>query len=240
MTVESQDSITFEVETDRVLEILSKEIYDSPLALLRENLQNAYDAVLMRCTAEGKDIKEAVIVVCVEPFRLTITDEGIGMTEDVLRHNFWKAGSSGKKTALAKKSGVIGTFGIGAMANFGVCTKLRVETRSINSETTLISVAERSKLSISKDCIDLERRTDNRSPGTTLIVELDQSNPLSETAAKRYLEPYVQYLPAKILLNGAMISQRSYTDVIHSKGYQKCTPRSICNKQSNFGDGCSG
>ena len=34
--------IAFEVETARVLEILSKEIYDSPLALLRENVQNAY------------------------------------------------------------------------------------------------------------------------------------------------------------------------------------------------------
>lgn len=42
--------IAFEVETARVLEILSKEIYDSPLALLRENLQNAYDATLTGAT----------------------------------------------------------------------------------------------------------------------------------------------------------------------------------------------
>lgn len=219
--METQDKIKFEVETARVLEILSKEIYDSPLALLRENLQNAYDAVLMRCTAESKDIKQAVININVEPFRLTIIDEGIGMTEDVLRHNFWKAGSSGKKNDLAKKSGVIGTFGIGAMANFGVCTKLRVETRSIDSEITLISTAERSKLSISEDCIDLERQVDNRPPGTTLIADLDKSNSLTVTRAKQYLGAYVKYLPVKVLLNGELISQQSYADEISNKNYQK-------------------
>src|SRR6266446_6786739 len=150
------EKITFEVETDRVLEILSKEIYDSPLALLRENLQNAYDAVLMRSTVEGTDLSQHVIEVRVEPLVLTISDDGIGMTESVLRENFWKAGSSGKRTERAKRSGVIGTFGIGAMANFGVCTKLTVETRSIESDTTLISSAKRKDLRIAQDCIDLE------------------------------------------------------------------------------------
>ena len=35
------------------------------------------------------------------------------MNEDVLQNNFWKAGSSGKNNDLAKKAGVVGTFGIG-------------------------------------------------------------------------------------------------------------------------------
>jgi len=164
MSSVAHDRIVFEVETSRVLQILSREIYDSPLALLRENLQNAYDAVLMRCTQENLAIDQGVIDVRVEPLLLTITDTGIGMTEDVLRHNFWKAGSSGKKTELARKSGVIGTFGIGAMANFGVCTRMRVETRAVGSDTTLVSTAERAKLSISQECVDLERLKDQRPP----------------------------------------------------------------------------
>ena len=48
----STDRIAFEVETSRVLEILSKEIYDSPLAMLRENVQNSYDAILMRASLQ--------------------------------------------------------------------------------------------------------------------------------------------------------------------------------------------
>jgi molecular chaperone HtpG len=45
--------IEFQVETTRLLQILTREIYDSPLALLRENLQNAYDAIFMRFARSG-------------------------------------------------------------------------------------------------------------------------------------------------------------------------------------------
>ncbi len=226
MSESTQDKIAFEVETSRVLEILSKEIYDSPLALLRENVQNAYDAVLMRCTQDGSDIGEATIDLTIEPTKLMIADNGIGMTEAVLRNNFWKAGSSGKKTELARKSGVIGTFGIGAMANFGVCTKLRVETRAVDSDVTLVSVAERAKLSFSQECIDLERVFDDRSPGTLLSAELDPQSPLSERSAASYLQPYVEFLPVKVRLNGRLISQRSYADAV-AKGFQPCGSKTM-------------
>src|SRR5438445_2306029 len=169
MSADKQEKIAFQVETERVLEILSREIYDSPLTLLIENVQNAYDAGLMRCANEGTEIKRAIINVTVEPLRLTITDEGIGMSEDVLRNNFWKAGSSGKKNELARRAGVIGSFGIVAMANFGVCSRLRVETRCVVSVATLVSTAEKAKLSISENCIDLERINDSRPPGTKLV-----------------------------------------------------------------------
>jgi molecular chaperone HtpG len=225
----SAEQIVFEVETSRILEILSKEIYDSPNALLRENLQNAYDAVLMRCAFKGCDIKEMVIDISVEPNRLTITDSGIGMTEEVLRSNFWKAGSSGKRTDLATRAGVIGTFGIGAMANFGVCTRLIVETRYVDSDITLISTAERDKLSISKECIDLEIQKDERSAGTKLIAYIDTSYQLNESNAHSYLEPYVQFLPVRVLLNGKLISQKSFENVLTDqiKGYEHISSQEI-------------
>lgn len=207
------NKIVFEVETSRVLELLSREIYDSPLALLRENVQNAYDAALMRCTLEGTDIREAEIRITLTPDHLVIEDDGIGMTEDVLRNNFWKAGSSGKRTDLARKSGVIGTFGIGAMANFGVCSRLRVETRSVESDTTLVSVAEKARLSFSQECIELDRTKDARRPGTKLTVDLEPESRLDEGRAAAYLESYVAYLPVKVLLNGKLISQREYAEM---------------------------
>ena len=146
MSAGAKERIAFDVETSRILQILSSEIYDSPKAFLRENLQNAYDAILMRCTVEGTPLSERRIDVTVEGRTLTVQDDGIGMTDEVLKNNFWKAGSSGKKSELAQRSGVIGTFGIGAMANFGVCEALRVETRHIESDTTLISSARRARI----------------------------------------------------------------------------------------------
>lgn len=208
------NKIVFEVETSRVLQLLSREIYDSPLALLRENVQNAYDATLMRCTHEGTDVRDAEIRITIDNGHLVIEDDGIGMTEEVLRNNFWKAGSSGKRTDLAKKSGVIGTFGIGAMANFGVCSKLRVETRSVESDTTLISLAEKAKLSFSQECIELDRVKDERTPGTKLSVDLDPDSQIDERRAAAYLESYVSYLPVKVLLNGKPISQKDYGEMV--------------------------
>lgn len=89
----------------------------------------------------------------IAPLRISISDNGIGMTEQVLREHFWRAGSSGKRSEEAKKAGVVSTFGIGAKANFGVCTRLTVIARAVGTNETLTSIADRDNLSISKECI---------------------------------------------------------------------------------------
>ena len=48
----SHQYIPFAVDTSRILELLAKQIYQSPLALLRENTQNAFDATLLRAQRE--------------------------------------------------------------------------------------------------------------------------------------------------------------------------------------------
>lgn len=224
-----RERIAFDVETSRILQILASEIYDSPKAFLRENVQNAYDAILMRITAQASPDNDCRIQVTVQPGRIIIQDDGIGMTEDVLRNNFWKAGSSGKKSELAQKSGVIGTFGIGAMANFGVCTSLQVETRHIDSNVTLVSTAKREDLRIGQDCIDLERLTDMRGPGTIIIADLDPSFAVNETVVCEYLKNYVRFLPIPVLINGKLISQEVFEDVLTNKaaGFTPCPTRSV-------------
>jgi molecular chaperone HtpG len=211
-----KERLAFEVETSRILQILASEIYDSPKAFLRENVQNAYDAILMRCTEQNLLLAERSIIITVEPSRLIVKDDGIGMDLDVLKNNFWKAGSSGKRSELAQRSGVIGTFGIGAMANFGVCTALRVETRSIKSNVTLISSAIRENLRIAQDCIDLDRVIDQRGPGTTIIADLDPSFSVDEAGVCDYLRQYVRFLPVPLLVNGKRISGESFQDAFTS------------------------
>ena len=150
MITGESERLAFNVDTGRILEILASEIYDSPKAFLRENVQNAYDAILMRCTAQNLCIEDRRIEITVDSSTVTVQDDGIGMEEDVLANNFWKAGSTGKKSDLAQRSGVIGTFGIGAMANFGVCSALRVETRHTDADVTLITSASRDNLVVER------------------------------------------------------------------------------------------
>ena len=218
MTTAGSERLAFNVDTARILQILASEIYDSPKAFLRENVQNAYDAILMRCTAQNLSVEDRRIEITVDSSIVAVQDDGIGMEEDVLANNFWKAGSSGKKSALAQRSGVIGTFGIGAMANFGVCSALRVETRHMDSDVTLITSANRDTLAIAEKCIDLSRISDKREPGTRIVANLDSSNRVSESVVCDYLKQYVRFLPVPVLVNGRVISQESFADTASSSG----------------------
>jgi molecular chaperone HtpG len=124
----TERKIAFKVEFSRILQLLADQIYQSPLALLRENTQNAFDAIRMR-TALGQDFAP-LISVAVDQEQIIVSDNGIGMTPDEIETNFWYAGRSGKNTAEARAAGVVGTFGIGAMANFGIADELTVESES--------------------------------------------------------------------------------------------------------------
>lgn len=204
------NGIVFQVETNRILQILASEIYDSPLALLRENLQNAYDAVRMRFASAGTLTDGGRIDIRIDNNEISISDNGIGMTEEVLRENFWKAGSSGKRSDDARRAGVVGTFGIGAMANFGVCTLLTVETRCEGSEEVLRSIAERDSLKIAEECISLERILEiERDIGTTVTAILDNEHPISPNQALQYLNPYVGFLQVPVYFNDNLISRNS-------------------------------
>ena len=76
-----------QIDIKKVINLLAKDIYDSPYALLRENLQNAYDAVLMRIQADGS-YKDYRIEMRVDGRQVIIVDNGIGMTADTVENNY--------------------------------------------------------------------------------------------------------------------------------------------------------
>lgn len=213
--------IVFQVDTSRVLAILANEIYDSPFAMLRENLQNAYDAVRQRFAADGTLKEGGKIFVAIEGQTISITDNGIGMSEETLRENFWKAGSSGKRSDNARKAGVVGTFGIGAMANFGVCSALEVVTRAVGQDKVLRSVAELASLQIGEECISFETIDTDHDFGTTITATLDDQNVISQAQAIGYLRPYVRMLPVPVFVNGTLISGENIDSFVDSRGFSQ-------------------
>ena len=241
--------LNFQIEVSRVLEILSNDIYDSPYALLRENIQNAYDAILMRIAEEGEGAFEPKIKVSITNNTVTISDNGIGMDEDVLQNNFWKAGSSGKNNEIAKKAGVVGTFGIGAMANFGVANQIKVTSRKLGTDTTIETSAVRENLSVTEECIDFNIIDINRAePGTTVEANIDANVNVNDSGAIQYLTPYIQYVKVPILLNGNIVSQKNYHSIYQGSSESiesseeiqinsnnvSCTLKYILNKNGNI------
>lgn len=200
--------IPFLVETSRVLEILSKQIYDSPFAMARENVQNAFDAVLMRANSEGTSPSSYLIEITATPEKIVIRDQGIGMSEQVLKNNFWRAGSSGKNNDAARAAGVIGTFGIGAMANFGVCERLQVDTRELGAATGITTVALKSELSIGENCISMSPAESDIEVGTKLTAQVSATALINIGELRNYLAPFVRFLTVPVIFNGELLSQQ--------------------------------
>ncbi|MEL6960239.1 MAG: ATP-binding protein [Pseudomonadota bacterium] len=198
--------IPFSVETERILSVLTGQIYQSPLALLRENTQNAYDAILMRLARPDQHF-EPKIEIDLSPQKLVVADNGIGMNRDVITQNFWRAGSSGKNNAEARAAGVVGTFGIGALANFGIAEDLSVETEYVHASERIVSSVHRSKLEINTNCIDVQSFSVTGKPGTTITATLQPQHQIDLVQAKEYLKQFVATLQIPVTLNGELLSQ---------------------------------
>jgi molecular chaperone HtpG len=202
----STELIPFQIEAERVIQLFATQIYQSPLALLRENTQNAFDAIRLRLHRDPTF--EPRIDVDLTEDRVIISDNGIGMTADDLRQHYWKAGSSSKNNDEARAAGVVGTFGIGAMASFGIADRLIVETESAISGERTVSRAEKSKLSLREDCIELERVAPTGAFGTKVIAEVAAKSRINVQQARSYIAEFVALVDVPVFVNGALVSQK--------------------------------
>lgn len=208
----STEFIPFSVDTSRVLELLAKQIYQSPLALLRENTQNAFDATLLRKHRDAQ--YEPIISIEVSQQRIVVKDNGIGMTADDLKRHFWQAGSSSKNTEEARQAGVVGTFGIGAMANFGIADILEVTTESAITGERTRCVAKKDELKFNQDCIATEKLPTTGNPGTEIIASIVPGTLLDVNTVKSYVTEFVALLETIVLVNGERVSGQSIEQLV--------------------------
>ena len=211
----SDDRSSFEIgiEFESILRAISKQIYETPHAFLRENVQNAIDAVRIQARRDGKGVgdPEYTIEVDVNAERVSVCDRGIGMSRKDLQRFFWTMGSSGKRDDEAKAAGCVGMFGIGGFANFGVCDRLVVTSRDAGSTAgtaTSLSAEEiaRAGTRIPKVTIAESNEADPR--GTLVVGELKNAPNVNEL--KAYLQDFVRYVPIDVRFNGQSISRSRF------------------------------
>jgi molecular chaperone HtpG len=203
--------IHLEVDVNRIIEVLASQIYQTPLALLRENAQNAFDAILLRRYREPDFTPQ--IQVTISDGEITITDNGVGMTPEDLRNHYWHAGSSGKNNQEARAAGVVGTFGIGAMANFGIAVSIELETESAISGERTRSSAEKRTLSATEDCIEIVPMESTGNPGTMVKAVLEPDS-INVAEAIAYISDFVRLVEVPVYVNGSLVSQRGIEDQV--------------------------
>ena len=123
----------FTLDKERILELLTGHtLYNDSRVVLRELVQNALDAVRL---AHGPDIgKNGEIHIRWDSKRrvLEISDNGIGMTQDVIERNFLRVGASYYQEPRFQKEhpdfSPISRFGIGVLSTFMVADQVEVFT----------------------------------------------------------------------------------------------------------------
>jgi molecular chaperone HtpG len=150
------------------------------------------------------------------PHQVTISDNGIGMTPADLKQHYWTAGSSSKNNDAARAAGVVGTFGIGAMANFGIADALTVETESVITGERSICRAAKAKLSLKEDCIEREVIASQSQPGTTIVVHIAAESHIHVQQARNYIAEFVSLVEVPVYVNGDLVSQRPIDEAVPS------------------------
>ena len=195
------------IEFSSLLPTLMKEIYDTPFAFLRENLQNAIDATRMQAGREGTSSSDESlrIDITIDGHSVRIYDRGIGMSSDDLKHLFWTIGASGKRNEEARAAGCVGKFGIGGFANLGVCDRLIV-TSQAEGETGYRTELSRSEMECSEGLPQVaQQRSSDASPRGTLVEGI-LDEPADEDQLRQYIEEIVRFCREPIYFNNNLIS----------------------------------
>ena len=215
------------IDFESVLRVISKQVYETPLAFIRENVQNAVDAIRIQAHREGVSTDDGRyrIEVIVQDNKITVRDNGTGMSASDLQDFFWTIGASGKRTPEALAAGCVGTFGIGGFANFGVCEILEVISQPSTERGTLTRLSEAdiraagtSIPSVTKESSDIAAPR-----GTVVVGHLREAPNID--ALRRYLVDFVRYVPIEIHFNGQRIAQERFSDAEDRENFTAISDR---------------
>ena len=199
-----------------VLRAISKQIYETPYAFIRENVQNAVDAIRIQVFRDGPETTDEQyrIDVTIDGQTVTVRDNGIGMSESDLHNYFWTIGASGKRGKEALAAGCVGIFGIGGFANFGVCKTLEVISQTADTPMGTLTRLSTDDIEAARPAIPsvTVEQSDAASPRGTIVVGQMKESPNPDNL-KTYLKDFVRYVPITVRFNGEMISQQHFADV---------------------------
>ncbi len=176
----AKQTMEFQAETKRLLDLVVNSIYTNKEIFLRELISNASDAIdklhfeslTNQDILEGNSDFEIFIVPDPDSKTITISDNGIGMTRDEVVANIGTIAKSGTKAFLdkVKEAGsvteeLIGQFGVGFYSAFIVADKVTLITRRAGESTATKWESDGTGEFTVEEC-------EKESRGTTVVLHL--------------------------------------------------------------------
>lgn len=203
---------SFQAEVAQLLHLVTHSLYSNPEIFVRELVSNASDAadklrfegLNNAALYEDNPNLEVRIAFDKDARTLSITDTGIGLTEQEAIDNLGTIAKSGTKDFMGKLSGdqkadaqLIGQFGVGFYSGFIVADKITVESRRAGVP------ADQGVRWVSGGSGDFEVETIHRPErGTTITLHLrdDAEEYLNAWKLKSLINKYSDHISLPILM----------------------------------------
>lgn len=199
------------VQTEHIFPIIKKWLYSEKEIFLREIVSNSVDAItkLRRLSSLGEadfasENFRVDVTVDKDAKTLTVSDNGIGMTEDELKKYLCNIALSGAMDFISKYegseengTGIIGHFGLGFYSAFMAADTVEVVTKSYtDSPAVHWTCAESGEYEVSAG----ERETH----GTDVIMHINSDNEeyLDYHRVLAVLQKYCSFMTEDIYLHG--------------------------------------
>ena len=228
----------FKAESRRLLEMMIHSIYTHKEIFLRELISNASDAIdklyFKSLTDDKVGLNKDDFAVWLKPDpdkkTLTITDNGIGMTEEELENNLGTIANSGSfkfknENKLEEDNQIIGQFGVGFYSAFMVAKKVTVISKAYGSDKAYKWESE------GVDGYTISE-AEKQSTGTEIILEM-----LDDTDDESYSEFLDQYrLKALVKKYSDYIRFPIKMEMSHSRPKEQSEEDKAANKPLEYED----
>ena len=211
----SKETLEFQAEIKRLLDLVINSIYTNKEIFLRELISNASDAIdklhfeslTNQDILEGNTDYEIFILPDADSKTITISDNGIGMTRDEVISNIGTIAKSGTKAFLEqlKDSGesneeLIGQFGVGFYSAFIVADSVTLITRKAGQQSAVKWESNGTGEFTIEEC-------EKESRGTTITLHLKkdftegEDNFTDTRNIERLIKKYSDYIRYPIKMN---------------------------------------
>ena len=203
------------VSTENIFPIIKKSLYSDQEIFLRELIANAVDATqkIKHLSSRGEfegDLGELEIRVSIdaEAKTLTISDHGIGMTDEEVKKYLNQVAFSGAEEFLKKykeageQADIIGKFGLGFYSAFMVADWVEVVSQSYQEGASAVRWTCDGTTTYTLEAGERAKR------GTDIILHVseDASEFLEESRIQHILNKYCKFLPVKIFFKDEQIN----------------------------------